>query len=409
MSGLFARIKALKEGVPAQAAPPVVQAAPPPVVQATPSPVVQATLPPAVVTPPLSHDKGWRRYSGGYVHQVPQGWEAIVEVTNAAGATGYASMGIGKTEAEAVALIPTGGEVRAPVAPPPAVVQAAPPPAPKGPGRPRLAWEKVSDGCHVAPQNDGLWSAKVVDGETEKKKTGLATKEDALAWIEGVLEELAKRAGVQTPPVVVTPPVVPVTPGAAPEYFSEGPHLVMTASGVQLGSVARRSTGEWVGVLMDDSRVGADLPTRAEAEERVFAVGRARDGNISAPAMTETREPSCVTIENAVPPSVAVRDGDQWPPFALYIGCRPVKGGEEMKTAQPFEDYVEALHSSVCDATGVLDCRLLDFGRGKAMLAAQCYREPPEGIYVVRAPQGPLESIVLEVVLPYAQVVVVGG
>jgi hypothetical protein len=76
----------------------------------------------------------------------------------------------------------------------------------------------------------------------------------------------------------------------------------------------------------------------------------------------------------------AAPEGD-W--LCLYIDCLPVVGGEEVEDIQTLEDYLAPILDRVCEANGVADPLLMQFGEGKGAVAALVKASPPRGALLV--------------------------
>lgn len=81
-------------------------------------------------------------------------------------------------------------------------------------------------------------------------------------------------------------------------------------------------------------------------------------------------------------PEVVLVDPDEdW--LSLYIDCLPLIGGEEMEEIATLEDYLAPILERVCEANGVADPLLMQFGEGKGAVAALVKETPPRGALLV--------------------------
>jgi CRISPR/Cas system-associated exonuclease Cas4 (RecB family) len=87
----------------------------------------------------------------------------------------------------------------------------------------------------------------------------------------------------------------------------------------------------------------------------------------------------------------------------LYVDCVSVKGDG---FSQQLEDIIATKAAEVCKDEGVVDIRLVNYGKGPGLLAAKFRADPPKG--KVFAASGALSSPVIEVLVPLASVVVRG-
>jgi hypothetical protein len=87
----------------------------------------------------------------------------------------------------------------------------------------------------------------------------------------------------------------------------------------------------------------------------------------------------------------------------LYVDCLPVKG---VSTATRLEDEIARRAAYIAQQNNVLDIRLIDYAKGKALLAAHFREEPLSGVVVAQS--GDLSSVVIETLIPMASVVVRG-
>mgnify|MGYP001590906993 FL=1 len=91
--------------------------------------------------------------------------------------------------------------------------------------------------------------------------------------------------------------------------------------------------------------------------------------------------------------------------FSIYVDCIPVKGGEAEWVM--FEDWIAPYARQVAEAHGIADFRLIEYGKGKAILAnvvREHVAEVPEVLIV--SSYGPAVSDVLDVLIPHATRVV---
>jgi hypothetical protein len=111
-------------------------------------------------------------------------------------------------------------------------------------------------------------------------------------------------------------------------------------------------------------------------------------------------EPPPVPVPTSAPVSKVSGGG-----LVLYIDCRPVKGAE-----QPVDltDLLAPLMRAVASDAGVDHYTLVPYGQGPARVAALVARNPwTQGVLFVDS-RAPATQAVLEVLRPYATVIVQG-
>lgn len=111
------------------------------------------------------------------------------------------------------------------------------------------------------------------------------------------------------------------------------------------------------------------------------------------PAATVTPPPS---VGEATPTAPAAG-------FSLYVDCLPVKG---IAINVRLEEEIARRAATIASANNVADVRLLEYGKGRALLAASFHTDRPRGVVI--ASSGELSSTAIEVLAAYADVVVRG-
>jgi len=91
--------------------------------------------------------------------------------------------------------------------------------------------------------------------------------------------------------------------------------------------------------------------------------------------------------------------------LTLYVGCLPVVGHDASR-ATLLDAHIEALAKVLCETAGVKDLALIDYGKGKGLLAAALREFPPRGVVIARG--GPWTEVALEVLRPMATTLVEG-
>lgn len=113
--------------------------------------------------------------------------------------------------------------------------------------------------------------------------------------------------------------------------------------------------------------------------------------------------PKVVKATPAQAPTTAVFTNTA-PGLFLYVDCLPVKGAGS--TIMALEDYLAPLAANIAAGLKVTDVREAKFGEGTAALAAAVRKAPPTG--VVSASTSGLSGLVVDVLIPFASVVVRG-
>ena len=160
-------------------------------------------------------------------------------------------------------------------------------------------------------------------------------------------------------------------------------------------------------VLDGKVRKGDEIPAPAPAPVPVAVVAPAPAPTIP-PEVASLPVPAPTSVESLpvavpVPAPRASVSGDG---LVLYIDCRPVKGGGDAPT--DLTDLLAPLMRAVASDAGVDHYTLVPYGQGPARVAALVARNPwTTGVLFVDS-RAPATQAVLEVLRPYATVIVQG-
>jgi hypothetical protein len=93
--------------------------------------------------------------------------------------------------------------------------------------------------------------------------------------------------------------------------------------------------------------------------------------------------------------------------LTIYLDCIPTKRGKGAPDTTSFEDWLAPISEFVAEQNDVIDYRLIEYGKGKALLAAEIRKRivdvPP---VLVISSMSPGAHEVIETLVPYADVVV---
>lgn len=174
----------------------------------------------------------------------------------------------------------------------------------------------------------------------------------------------------------------------------------LMALGYSGGDVSGMEVATMHAVLEGKVRKGDEIPAPAPVPA-VAAV------SVVAPAPAATIPPEVASLPVPVPVSVPVPV--EAPPVAglvLYIDCRPVKGGGDAPT--DLTDLLAPLMRAVASDAGTDHYTLVPYGQGPARVAALVARNPwTTGVVFVDS-RAPASQAVLEVLRPYATMIVQG-
>ena len=178
----------------------------------------------------------------------------------------------------------------------------------------------------------------------------------------------------------------------------------LMALGYSSDDVAGMAVATMHAVLDGKVKKGDEIPAPAPAP--VLAAAPAVDtippevASLPVPAPAPA-EPPPVPVPTSAPVASKV-SGDG---LALYIDCRPVKGGE---TPTDLADLLAPLMRAVASDAGVDHYTLVPYGQGPARVAALVARNPwTTGVLFVDS-RAPATQAVLEVLRPYATLIVQG-
>jgi hypothetical protein len=181
----------------------------------------------------------------------------------------------------------------------------------------------------------------------------------------------------------------------------------LMALGYSSDDVAGMTVATMHAVLDDKVKKGNEIPTPAPAPAPVAVDAPAPAATIP-PEVASLPVPAPAPAEPPpvpVPTSAPVASKVSGDGLALYIDCRPVKGGE---TPTDLADLLAPLMRAVSSDAGVDHYTLVPYGQGPARVAALVARNPwTTGVLFVDS-RAPATQAVLEVLRPYATLIVQG-
>jgi hypothetical protein len=177
----------------------------------------------------------------------------------------------------------------------------------------------------------------------------------------------------------------------------------LMALGYSGGDVSGMEVATMHAVLENKVRKGDEIPAPAPVPAAVAAVSV----SVVAPAPAATIPPEVASLP--VPVSAPAPAPVEAPPVAglvLYIDCRPVKGGGDAPT--DLTDLLAPLMRAVASDAGTDHYTLVPYGQGPARVAALVARNPwTTGVLFIDS-RAPASQAVLEVLRPYATMIVQG-
>ncbi len=144
--------------------------------------------------------------------------------------------------------------------------------------------------------------------------------------------------------------------------------------------------------------------TSSQAQPAVRSYLRAKDTPVTLPLSGAVLEPTEVVTEESraiIPPAVTVEQMD----LTLYIDSRLIKPRDE--SVMQFEDFIRPMLDAVEEAHGVVDIRLISFGKGKGYLTDEIRRRIdtwPTRLHINSESFGAREAI--DVMMRYASRVI---
>lgn len=279
-------------------------------------------------------------------------------------------------------------------APPVEPVESAPAPAPATTGKASVL-DRLRKAAENPPVTDTILPPDTLtDAEVAQAIAGEETA--AADAVTAKAEETAAKAAAKAKPASED------TGDKTRRPRNALPRLM--ALGYSGDDVASMDTATMHAILDGKVKKGDSVPVPAPAPAAVVDPAPAPTvppevASLPAPAPIPSVAPSVVPVPTS--PAAVVSGGG----LALYIDCRPVKGGE---VPTDLTDLLAPLMRAVASDAGVDHYTMVPYGQGPARVAALVARNPwTTGVLFVDS-RAPAAQAVLEVLRPYATLVVQG-
>lgn len=279
-------------------------------------------------------------------------------------------------------------------APPVEPVESAPAPAPATTGKASVL-DRLRKAAENPPVTDTILPPDTLtDAEVAQAIAGEETA--AADAVTAKAEETAAKAAAKAKPASED------TGDKTRRPRNALPRLM--ALGYSGDDVASMDTATMHAILDGKVKKGDSVPVPAPAPAAVVDPAPAPTvppevASLPAPAPIPSVAPSVVPVPTS--PAAVVSGGG----LALYIDCRPTKGGE---VPTDLTDLLAPLMRAVASDAGVDHYTMVPYGQGPARVAALVARNPwTTGVLFVDS-RAPAAQAVLEVLRPYATLVVQG-
>jgi len=176
----------------------------------------------------------------------------------------------------------------------------------------------------------------------------------------------------------------------------------LMALGYSGGDVSGMEVATMHAVLEGKVKKGDEIPSPAPVPAVAVAV------SVVAPVPAATIPPEVASLPVPVPAPAPVPVPVEAPPVAglvLYIDCRPTKGGD---APIDLTDLLAPLMRAVASDAGTDHYTLVPYGQGPARVAALVARNPWTTGVLFADSRAPATQAVLEVLRPYATMIVQG-
>ena len=172
-------------------------------------------------------------------------------------------------------------------------------------------------------------------------------------------------APAPTPPETAAPKEKEEKPGT--DYSKAGEHLIEACKAAPGNTLSAKEARQVVGDVLDLKRVHW---------KHVQAAVAGRNS-----VLESDGESVGLRVKPDTTNGIHVEPEEDW--LLLYIDCLPVVGGEEAEDISTLEDYLAPVLERVCEANGVADPLLMQFGEGKGAVSALVKSSPPRGALIV--------------------------